>query len=306
MFNWSNGSIDVHQSFLRYGNAAYLKLSVALALISIVAYWWYDPIEPQNGGTWLGYTLGTIGALLIVWLTLFGLRKRSYRNRLGTMQGWLSAHVYLGVSLLVIATLHTGFQFGLNIHTAAYVIMVAVIVSGIWGVVMYVRYPELITLNRDNLTRRAMFREISELDRKASLLVEALGSPVDRMVITSIQLFSVGGGVAAQISGADSSKMMLPIKKGGKRSWVKVPNVAQRRLLDVLAQQVAVSRDPAITAVLQELVDVIQTKAALTQRLAREIRMQALLELWLYFHIPLTLALLATLTSHIVSVFYYW
>ncbi len=296
----------MHQSFLRYGNAAYLKLAVMLALISVAAYWWYDPIEPHNGGTWLGYTLGTVGAGLIVWLTLFGMRKRSYRNRLGTVQGWLSAHVYLGLSLLVIATLHTGFQFGLNIHTVAYVIMVAVIASGVWGVVMYVRYPELITLNRDNLTRRAMFREISELDRKASMLVEALGSPVDRMVITSIQLFAIGGGVRAQISGVDDSQMMLPIKKGGKRSWVKVSNVAQRRLLDVLAQQVATSRDPAITAVLQELVDVIQTKAALTLRLAREIRMQALLELWLFFHIPLTLALLATLTAHIVSVFYYW
>lgn len=296
----------MHQSFLRYANSVYLKISVLLSLASIVAYWWYDPLEPQNGGTWLGYTLGTLGAGLIVWLTLFGVRKRSYRNRLGTVQGWLSAHVYLGLSLLIIATLHTGLQFGLNIHTAAYVIMVAVIASGAWGVFMYVRYPELITINRDNLTRRAMFREISELDRKASMLVEALGSPVDRMVITSIQLFSIGGGVLSQISGVDSSRMMLPVKKGDKRSWVKVDNVAQRRLLNVLAQQVAVSRDPAITAVLQELVDVIQTKAGLTLRLAREVRMQALLELWLYFHIPLTLALLATLTAHIVSVFYYW
>ena len=34
--------------------------------------------EPPNGGTWLGYTLGTIGALLIVWLMLFGIRKRRY------------------------------------------------------------------------------------------------------------------------------------------------------------------------------------------------------------------------------------
>ena len=35
-------------------------------------------------------------------------------------------------------------------------------------------------------------------------------------------------------------------------------------------------------------------------------RLKALLEVWLYVHVPLTVALLAALTAHIVSVFYYW
>ena len=33
---------------------------------------------------------------------------------------------------------------------------------------------------------------------------------------------------------------------------------------------------------------------------------KALLEIWLYIHVPLTIALLAALIAHIVSVFYYW
>jgi hypothetical protein len=296
----------MHQSFLRFADALYMKVAILMALFSVVAYWAYDPLEPHNGGTWLGYTLGTVGAVLIVWLTLYGLRKRAYRSRLGTVQGWLSAHVYLGVSLLIVATLHTGFQFGLNIHTLAYVLMVAVIVSGFWGVVMYVKYPKMVTENRDNLTRKAIFREISELDRKASLLVEALGSPVDRMMITSVQLFRVGGGMVAQLSGRDSSQMMVPVMSGKKKLWKKASNTGQRRLLNILAGQVARSRDPRITAVLQELSDVVSTKASLTQKLLKDVRMQGLMELWLYLHIPLTFALLATLTAHIVSVFYYW
>ena len=35
-------------------------------------------------------------------------------------------------------------------------------------------------------------------------------------------------------------------------------------------------------------------------------RLRALLEVWLYVHIPATIALLAALTAHIISVFYYW
>ena len=33
---------------------------------------------------------------------------------------------------------------------------------------------------------------------------------------------------------------------------------------------------------------------------------KALLEVWLYVHVPVTVMLLAALTAHIVSVFYYW
>ena len=42
-----------------------------LGVASIVAYVWHEPSVAPNGGTWLGYTLGTIAALLIVWLLLF-------------------------------------------------------------------------------------------------------------------------------------------------------------------------------------------------------------------------------------------
>jgi hypothetical protein len=35
-------------------------------------------------------------------------------------------------------------------------------------------------------------------------------------------------------------------------------------------------------------------------------RIKALLEVWLYVHVPATFALLAALTAHIISVFYYW
>ena len=41
-------------------------------------------------------------------------------------------------------------------------------------------------------------------------------------------------------------------------------------------------------------------------RVARDIQFQALMEIWLYFHVPLSFALLAALTGHILVVFFYW
>lgn len=46
--------------------------------------------------------------------------------------GWLSAHVYLGTALIVVATLHTGFEFGWSVHTLAYALTLAVVLSGFW------------------------------------------------------------------------------------------------------------------------------------------------------------------------------
>jgi hypothetical protein len=34
--------------------------------------------------------------------------------------------------------------------------------------------------------------------------------------------------------------------------------------------------------------------------------LKALLDVWLFVHIPATIALLAALAAHVISVFYYW
>ncbi len=71
----------MHESILTHARSRYLWIALALCVLSIGFYVWHDPDPVPNGGTWLGYTLGTIGALLIVWLLLFGVRKRSSRRR---------------------------------------------------------------------------------------------------------------------------------------------------------------------------------------------------------------------------------
>jgi hypothetical protein len=82
-------------SFLSHGNYRWLWVATVLVVASIAAYALYQPSGGiPNGGTWYGYTTGTIGALLIYWLTSFGIRKRRYASNLGTLRGWLSAHIY--------------------------------------------------------------------------------------------------------------------------------------------------------------------------------------------------------------------
>src|SRR3546814_14908394 len=56
----------------------------------------------HNGSSWYGYTLGTVGAGLILWLTALGYRKRKMTNDYWSLKAWTSAHVYLGLSLMVV------------------------------------------------------------------------------------------------------------------------------------------------------------------------------------------------------------
>mgnify|MGYP006200181365 CR=1 FL=1 len=50
----------------------------------------------------------------------------------------------------------------------------------------------------------------------------------------------------------------------------------------------------------------LQRRLAQLGRIRRHMRLKALIEVWLYVHVPATFALLAALAAHIVSVFYYW
>jgi hypothetical protein len=296
----------MHQSIIGYRGARYFWFALGLSLASIVAYAWHDPPDPPNGGTWLGYTLGTIAALLIVWLLCLGLRKRSYSSQLGTVQGWTSAHVYLGSAVLIVATLHSGWQVGWNVHTLAYVLMCLVIFSGFFGIYAYVRYPNRVAENREGMTREQLFRQVADLDRQCVRTADAIDPETRALVQSAAERTSVGGRWWSQLTGADGSKMVLPATYVSNGGGGLVENEDQRSLVDLLSERLAKSRGGSEVEKLQGLLGALATKQALMRRVRRDIRFQALLEIWLYVHVPLSFGLLAALLVHIVSVFIYW
>lgn len=293
----------MHESFLLYASRRYLKWALALAAAATVVYAWHDPLSPPNGGTWLGYTLGGIGAALILWLTALGIRKRSYRSSLGTVQGWVSAHVYLGLALLVVATLHTGFQFGWNIHTLCYVLMVIVIASGIVGVVLYRAFPQEMSKNRAEQTPERLWQEIVDLDQRALRAAAALPGQFADAIRSNRDRTRVGGGARAILSARDRSQIELIGADGVLRIS---DNPGQSRLLDWLAAELAASTDGERTRQISGVVDLIAARRLALRRLQRDARIRGWLEVWLFVHVPVTFGLLGTLIAHVVSVFLYW
>jgi hypothetical protein len=231
-----------------------------------------------------GYTLGTIGALLIVWLSLFGIRKRLITSGVYSLKAWLSAHVYLGLSLLVIATLHAGLHFGWNVHTLAYGLMVLVIVSGMFGAAAYAILPERLSANRGETTQRQWLETIRSLDSQLRDAAQPLDRAEADLVRLSTEQTDIGGSLWNRLTG----------DYAGCRT---------RRAVEELAR---VRRSGPANASLDQVDALLKRKQETLAQARRNIRIKTVLEVWLYVHVPVTFALLAALTAHIVSVFFYW
>lgn len=301
----------MHDSILTHARSRYLWVALILCIVSIALYLWHEPSVAPNGGTWLGYTLGTIAAILIVWLMLFGIRKRSYSTTLGSTRGWLSAHIYLGTALILIALLHCGFQFGWNLHTLTLVLMLIVIFSGFFGVYAYLRYPTLMTRNRENATRDAMLEEIQDIDQNALSLADSIAPEIHAVVLRSIENTKLGGGVWTQLRARDGSDIAIARVRAAienRETQVGSPPAGMQAGQTIVAMVdfLAGRADDKQSEALRKLIDLLSRKRSLATRVARDIQYQAIMEIWLYIHVPLSVTLLAALIGHIISVFFYW
>jgi hypothetical protein len=294
----------VHQSFLNFKGFRYGVAALILGLSAWLAYAFDAPRAPPSGGTILGYTLGTIAGVLVLYLSWYGVRRRSFRARVGSASGWLSAHVYLGMAVPLVATLHSGLQFGWNVHTITYVLLVLVVGTGGWGVYTYARYPNLMIRQRGTASRDEVYEQIRELDRRARKLAQPLDPGTRRLVEEAVRRTQLGGSIWAQLRARDDSAIVVP--GNTPLSARIVSNRNQQVLIDKLAELHATARDRTLESRLQELLDVASQKAVMVRRFQKDIQLQGLLQFWLYIHLPLCLGLLVALLAHVLSVFFYW
>ncbi|MEO7690411.1 MAG: hypothetical protein ABIS51_14095 [Sphingomonas sp.] len=276
----------LHEGFLRHKRFRWLKIALSISAFAILVYLLIDHTPRPFGASWYGYTLGTIGVLLILWLTLLGIRKRAMTPGRWSLKAWTSAHVYLGLSLIVIATLHTGFQFGWNVHTAAYALMMLVIVSGIYGIAMYVAVPAALSNNREEMTQTQMVDALRALDRQLHDAAQPLNQYQADLVQASLVQDPFGGSLVARLSG-------------------RYPRCATQRTFDTIRERTGPQPDLGDDP-LERIDALLERKIAMLAQLRRHLRLRALLEIWLYLHVPATFALIAALTAHIISVFFYW
>jgi hypothetical protein len=275
----------IHGNLLEYRRYRYLKLALLLNATAVIGYILHRPPLGTYGGTWLGYVLGTVSAVIVGLLLWLGIRKRSYSS-VGTMQGWLSAHVYLGTSLIVLATLHTGFKFGWNVHTLAYLLMLGVISNGFYGLYAYLRFPRQLTENLGEDSFDSVLQEIAKIDELANLNALQLPDEVGDLVRTAKKETRIGGNLLEQFQ---------------KRHPNCPTTLAVKRL-----QELGKNMKGSQVKTHRELYVLMLRREALVARARRDIMLKARLKIWLFLHVPFSIALLCALLAHIVAIFFYW
>jgi len=194
--------------------------------------------------------------------------------------------VYLGLALLLVTTLHTGFNFGWNVHTLAYVLMCLVIASGVFGVFCYLRYPRQMTANRAGMTTQQMLGTIATLDAQ----LRAAAMPLDEKTAMVIE-------------------RAVEVNEFGRSVWQQLT----RRYPDCTTAAALLHLASISTEIEQQVEEawarvrvLLEEKAALLARVRRDIAYKTMIDIWLYLHVPMSFMLLAAVIAHIVAIFFLW
>ncbi|MEY4669293.1 MAG: hypothetical protein RL518_1992 [Pseudomonadota bacterium] len=269
------------ETFISYHGYRWLILTVLAVVMCSAVYLIDDPIGGRNGGTIVGYTFGTLATIGVVWLMSYGVRKRAYYSSLGSVQGWLSAHVWIGTGLLVLVPLHAGFSFGWNVHTLTFLLMVVTIVSGIWGVFNYATLASRIESHRGGGKSTQILEHL-----------QTLSSDVKALCKDKSEAFV---SVAQRLNPPFTVNLMMLLRKA------PIAHIDQRVAGAALATLPDSEHDEAL-----RLFGILDQRCDLINGLLEEARVKALLRIWLFIHVPASVALCVALAIHILSVFFFW
>ncbi len=281
------------ESFVSYKRYRWfwINLGVTIALASV--YLIDEPIKGRSGGSSLGYSLGILSALAIIYLMLFGVRKRAYHASSTTLHGWLAAHIWLGVALIFWVPLHSAFQFGLNLHSLAYYLMVATIFSGIWGAINYRIVPIETKSNRGSLSLRALLNQYDQA-----------GAEIDK----------IKGEVNIRDSSnnqAQEAELLRALYGIIELDYYEIPSpwravfVAgklEKRINKEIAAQLLGAIPSEHKATANKLISLVDQRCDLINMMTEEIRVSTLLKVWLYLHVPLACACLVAVIAHVLVV----
>src|SRR5262249_16054610 len=91
---------------------------------------------PPRPSSAFGVASGLTGGAIVLFRMGLLPRKWLRRRRLGPAKLWMQLHIWLGIACLPVILVHTGFGFGGPLTTVTLLLFLAVIASGLWGLIL--------------------------------------------------------------------------------------------------------------------------------------------------------------------------
>ena len=276
----------MENSFLTYRSGRWFWISAATALGLVLHYLSYQSRTVAYGGSIEGLLYGVAGTGLIAALMYLGIRRRSYASSTGTLQGWVSAHVYLGLLTLLVIPMHAGFRFGLDVHTLAFVLLVVVVFSGVVGLFLYRNIP-------GRLTKYEAGQQADKIDPEMARLLSDMRALVKDKSDVLVQIYKEE---VAALQHRDPKGWSLLLK--GQGSDLLAARSAE------LAKKVS-AIPPEDQATFQIISQLLLKKTQLEVNLLRQMQLRNALQAWLYIHVPVSIAMVFAVGLHLIVVFLY-
>ncbi len=303
---------------------------LAVAVLSAV---WYGAAYLAAGG-WAvrpsgssvpGLTLGVAGGLICLFEFLLWPRKHKRAWRVGRVQVWMRAHVWLGLLAVPLLILHSGFRWGGTLSTVLMVLFLVVIASGVWGLVVQQFLP---TRMLEGVPAETIYGQIDhvvgQLGREADRLVLATCGPEEggsaateeeredlaevgtaHLVVGAVR---TAGRVQGKVIETRSATVFVP-ESGYLRTFYretvrpylegKAPAGAALR---VAARAANVFHDARtrLPAAAHPAVNALEGMCDQRRQLDEQARLHFWLHNWLWVHLPLSVALIVLMFVHVV------
>jgi hypothetical protein len=134
---------------IRHQWSEHVPWIVACLAVTAVSIGWFafaciGQAAFPSGSSVPGITFGILGGAICLFEFLLWPRKKVRTWRIGRVQTWMRAHVWLGLLAVPLLVLHTGFRWGGELSTVLMVLFLVVVASGIWGLVLQQFLPTML------------------------------------------------------------------------------------------------------------------------------------------------------------------
>ncbi len=261
-----------------------LGITTVFTFAVMLVLWQFDHVQRlEDTSLFTGYLLITMVAVL----ALLNLRKRFSFLPLGTAEGWLQVHIYLGCMAVFLFFMHIELHWPTGvIETLLAILFLCVAVSGVLGLILSRVIPSRLTARGGNVD----FEQIPELRRKVKWKAEEIAvesikltgkSTIADFYVDRLEMFFIA-------SNYFFSKHILGSKHHVEPLYTRIQ--ATRRYLNDEENEI-----------MNQLESLLSEKDMLDFQHS----WQWVLKVWLFLHIPLSSALLVLGSFHGLLAFHF-
>lgn len=270
------------------------------------------------GGTPLGLIYGSVAAAIFVFAALLGVRRKRPTLKVGRLQLWLKAHIWLTLLTVPLILLHSGFSSGSPMTRWLLVVYGIVMVSGVYGLALQHFLPRLM---KEQVPLETIFEQIphvrNQLQEMADELRKSL-EPAPTPVLATAATTPVAGGTAVAVAEPTTSVVAEAAPDPSIQvlkqflDEAALPYLNAHRGDRLLLGSQRVSDDQfrllkiSVGAEWQGRAEQLQAWCDERRQLDLQTKLQHWLHGWLLVHIPFSVILLVFTAWHAVAALFFY